>query len=114
MALPYQIIPPTLHSGDHFTYETLADAGGGTGISTLGCALSADALVALLGHGEEWRTEYYMEDVTTPIYSGHASVSEQWKNCNADRIGGSSVRPPGHVDSTVSSMSTTPLLGNPT
>jgi hypothetical protein len=22
--------------------------------------------------------------VTTPIYSGNASVSEQWENCNAD------------------------------
>jgi hypothetical protein len=85
VALPYQIIPPTLHVGDHFTYETLAESGGATGVSTLTCALSTDALVALPGHGEEWRTEYYIEAVTTPIYSGNASVSEQWENCNVDR-----------------------------
>jgi hypothetical protein len=83
--LPYQIIPPTLHATDHTIAETLADAGGGTGISTLTCALTPDALVAQPGHGEEWRTEYYMEDVSTPIYTGPASVSEQWENCNADR-----------------------------
>ena len=83
--LPYQIIPPTLHVGDHLAAETLADAGGGYGISTLGCPLSADAVVALPGHGEQWRTEYYIEEVSTPVYSGPASVSEQWENCNVDR-----------------------------
>jgi hypothetical protein len=81
--LPYQIIPPTLRRGDHFVYETLADAIGGTGIFTLNCTVPDGRLVAVPGHGEQWRTEYYIEDVVTPAYSGPASVSEQWENCNA-------------------------------
>jgi hypothetical protein len=81
--LPYQIIPPTLRRTDHLAYETLADAKGGTGVSSLDCLVSDGQLVALPGHGEQWRTEYYMEDVKTAIYAGPASVSEQWENCNA-------------------------------
>jgi hypothetical protein len=81
--LPYQIIPPTLHRTDHLTYETLADAMGGPGLQSLDCLIPDGQLVAQPGHGEQWRTEYYMENVKTPIYSGPASVSEQWENCNA-------------------------------
>lgn len=83
--LPYQIIPPTLRRGDHLVFETLADAIGGPGLFTLTCTVPDGRLVAQLGHGEQWRTEYYIEDVVTPAYSGPAAVSEQWENCNADR-----------------------------
>jgi hypothetical protein len=79
--LPYQIAPPRLHRGDHLMYETLADAVGGPGLFTLNCVVPEGALTALPGHGEQWRTEYYMEDLSTPIYAGPTSVSEQWENC---------------------------------
>jgi hypothetical protein len=80
---PYQIIPPTLRRGDHLAFDTHADAMGGTGVFSLGCLVPDGQLVALPGHGEQWRTEYYLEDVETPVYSGTAAVSEQWENCNA-------------------------------
>jgi len=83
--LPYQIVPPTLHRGDHITIETHADSKGGTGISSLDCLVPDGQLVALPGHGEQWRTEFYLEEISTPMYSGTTSVSEQWENCNAAR-----------------------------
>lgn len=79
--LPYQIIPPTLRHGDRLVYETKADAKGGPNIQELGCVVPDGQLVAERGHGLQWRTEFYMEDVVTPIYSGPAVVSEQRENC---------------------------------
>jgi hypothetical protein len=79
----YRITPPTLRRGDHVTDETLADAKGGPGLRDFGCVQPERGIVALPGHGEEWRTEFYLEDVDTPIYSGLAAVSEQRENCNA-------------------------------
>jgi hypothetical protein len=81
--IPYQSVPPTLHQGDTLVYETLADAIGGYGLFTLACTVPDGELVAQLGHGEEWRTEFYVEDVTTPVYSGPAAVTEARENCNA-------------------------------
>jgi hypothetical protein len=81
MALPYQIIPPTLKRGERLFYETKADAKGGPNIQELGCVVPDGQLVAEPGHGLQWSTAFYMEDVVTPIYSGPALVSEQRENC---------------------------------
>lgn len=78
----YQIVPPTLHRGDTITFDTKVDAVGGPDLFTLNCVVPDGQLTALEGHGEQWKTMFYIEDVSTPIYSGAASVSEQWENCN--------------------------------
>src|SRR5262249_11008796 len=78
----YRITPPTLRRGDTITVETLADAKGGDGLR-FDC-LMGDKVTATPGHGEQWRTTFYIENVATPIYSGPAGVSEQWENCNLD------------------------------
>jgi hypothetical protein len=79
----YRITPPTLRRGDRVVYETLADAKGGPNMRVLGCVDPDRGIVALPGHGAQWRTEFYLEDVVTPVYSGPAAVSEQRENCNA-------------------------------
>ena len=56
---------------------------GGPGARTYGCISPERGVVAKHGHGAQWRTEFYIEDVSTPIYSGPAAVSEQRENCNA-------------------------------
>ena len=81
----YRITPPTLVRGDRVIYETVADALGGAGQYTFDCLVPVGRLVAQPGHGAQWRSEFYIEEVQTPAYSGPASVSEQWENCNAMR-----------------------------
>lgn len=84
-SLGYQIVPPALHRADHIVADTRADAAGGPGLFTLDCVVPDGHLVTPAGHGASWRTDFYMEDVVTPVYTGPASVSEQWENCNATR-----------------------------
>ena len=82
----YQIIPPSLAPGQRVsTGETHADALGGPGILRLDCIVPAGQLTTPVGHGAQWRTDFYLEMVATPVYSGPAAVSEQWENCNALR-----------------------------
>ena len=82
----YQIIPPSLEPGERrSTGETHADAMGGPGIQRLDCLVPAGQLTTPLDHGAQWRTEFYLENVVTPVYSGTAAVSEQWENCNVFR-----------------------------
>jgi hypothetical protein len=78
----YRITPPSIRVGEHLSFESYIDSKGGEGIHTLGCVVPDGQLIALPGHGLQWRTEFYIETVSTPLYSGPASVSEQWENCN--------------------------------
>lgn len=85
MAPGYQIVPPTLSTGMKLVSETQAAAiAAGTFPLTFDCAIPAGQ-VAHPGEGEQWRTEFYVSNVHTPVYSGPAAVSEQWENCNAAR-----------------------------
>jgi hypothetical protein len=86
MAVGYQIVPPTLRVGQRLsTGETRADATGGPGMLRFDCLVPPGQLAAPADHGAPWRTDFYLEDVVTPVYSGPAAVSEQWENCNPQR-----------------------------
>lgn len=77
MALPYFISPPTVTTGDHFINETRVCATGGPGL-TYDAVTPAPALCGPTD-GEYWRTDFYIANVSTPVYSGPAIVSDQFE-----------------------------------
>jgi hypothetical protein len=77
MAKPYMITPPTISTGDHFIYETRVCAAGGPGL-TYDAATPAPALCGP-NDGEYWRTDFYIANVSTPVYTGPAIVSDQFE-----------------------------------
>lgn len=78
MAFPYMIAPPTTKTGDHFIFESRVN-------STFDLLLTFDNRIPdgtpLTGPtgGEYFRTDFYIENVSTPVYSGPAIVSDQFE-----------------------------------
>ena len=75
---PYQIIPPTLHTGDMIVDKTRVNATFNPGL-TFDNTIPAGAPLTGPADGEFFETDFYIEDVSTPVYSGPASVSDQFE-----------------------------------
>ena len=77
MSLPYLIAPPTITAGEHLVNETRVCAGSAPGL-TYDNTIPEDSLCGPMD-GEYWRTDFYIADVSTPVYSGPAIVSDQYE-----------------------------------
>jgi hypothetical protein len=78
MPRPYMIAPLDTATGQHFIYETRSSA---TGVSGLSYTCNVPDGTPLTGpsDGEYWRTDFYIESVSTPMYTGPAIVSDQFE-----------------------------------
>lgn len=84
MPLPYLISPPSTSTSDHFINETRASATNDPGL-IYNCTIPAGTLTGPTD-GEYWRTDFYLAQVSTPVYSGTAIVSDQFESvCGHER-----------------------------
>jgi hypothetical protein len=85
MPLPYMIAPPDTSTPDHFVNETRSLATGDPGLSYV-CNIPADQPLLGPNDGEYWRTDFYLAQVVTPLYTGPAIVSDQYEGvCGHER-----------------------------
>ena len=78
MAVTYMIAPPTTKPGDHFIFEGRSGATGNVGELTFDNRIPPGNLVGP-NDGEYFRTDFYIENVITPAYTGPAIVSDQFE-----------------------------------
>lgn len=78
MPLPYMIAPMDTSTGQHFIFETRSSGTGAQGLSYV-CNIPDGTPLAGPMDGEYWRTDFYIENVSTPLYSGPAIVSDQFE-----------------------------------
>ncbi len=84
MPLPYLITPPTVTIGDHFINETRLCSGGPAEL-TFDNVIPPQSICGP-NDGGYWRTDFYIAQVETPVYSGPAIVSDQFEGvCGHER-----------------------------
>jgi hypothetical protein len=75
----YQIVPPSLHGSQHIVFDTFVTGYSADGL-TFDDVIPAGAPLGTSTGGEFWRTEYYIQWLDQPGFSGWAAVSEQWED----------------------------------
>lgn len=81
--LPYLIVPPIATQGSVVSVQTQYRASWDLTQQTLACLSDPGPASAVA-----WRTDSYIEQVSTPVYTGPAMVSEQWEGpCSASQPG---------------------------
>lgn len=85
MPMPYMIAPPDTSTPDHFINETRSASTGVPGLSFV-CNISPDQPLTGPTGGQYWRTDFYLAQAVTPVYSGPAIVSDQFEGiCGHER-----------------------------
>lgn len=85
MPMPYMIAPPDTATGDNFINETRATSIGGDSL-TFSCEIPAGFPLTGPNDGGYFRTDFYLAQVRTPLYSGAAIVSDQYEGaCGHER-----------------------------
>jgi|GEM_PF-2579542 hypothetical protein len=78
MPMPYLITPPTVTTGDHLINDTrVCGVAAGSGL-TYDPSTPAPPLCGPTD-GEYWRTDFYIDNVSTPVYTGPAIASDQFE-----------------------------------
>jgi hypothetical protein len=75
----YQIVPPSLHGSQHIVFDTFVTGYSADGL-TFDDVIPAGAPLGTSTGGEFWRTDYYIQWLDQPGFSGWAAVSEQWED----------------------------------
>jgi hypothetical protein len=75
----YQIVPPSLSGAQHIVFDTFFTGYSADGL-TFDDVIPAGAPLGTSTGGEFWRTEYYLQWLDQPGFSGWAAVSEQWED----------------------------------
>jgi hypothetical protein len=85
MPMPYMIAPPDTSTGNDLIYESRSAAFGVNGL-TYDCTIPPDFPLTGPQDGRYFRTDFYLAEVSTPIYSGPAIVSDQFEgDCGHER-----------------------------
>lgn len=74
----YDIVPPALVGSEHLVFDTFS-TGFGVYDLTFDNVIPAGTPLGTSAGGEFWRTEFYIQWLDQPGFSGWAAVSEQWE-----------------------------------
>jgi hypothetical protein len=74
----YDIVPPALSGTQHLVFDTFVTGYSQDGL-TFDDVIPPGSPLGTSTSGEFWRTEYYIEWLDQPGFSGWAAVSEQWE-----------------------------------